>query len=52
MFPVMCDVLGDEMKRSGLNVDGQAMDYNTIVQCREHRGPVTAPCWSGCGGNG
>jgi peptide/nickel transport system substrate-binding protein len=47
-----CDVLADQMKRVGFNIDYQAMDYNTMAQRRENRGPVDKGGWSGFITNG
>ncbi len=42
-----CDVLADQLKRAGFNVDYQAMDFSTLVSRRENRGPVAQGGWSG-----
>ena len=47
-----CDVLAEQMKRVGLNVDYLSMDYNTMAQRRENRGPVDKGGWSGFITNG
>jgi peptide/nickel transport system substrate-binding protein len=51
-YSAICTVLADEMKRAGLVVDHQAMDWGTIIQRRENRGPVTSGGWSGFLTNG
>jgi peptide/nickel transport system substrate-binding protein len=47
-----CDVLADQLKRAGFNVDYQAMDFNTVVSRREKRGPIDQGGWSGFVTNG
>jgi peptide/nickel transport system substrate-binding protein len=47
-----CEVLAEQMKRVGFNVDYQAMDYNTMAQRRESREPVEKGGWSGFITNG
>jgi peptide/nickel transport system substrate-binding protein len=42
----MGDVGADEMKGVGLNVDYQALDWGTVVQRRENKGPVDKGGWS------
>jgi peptide/nickel transport system substrate-binding protein len=47
-----CDVVADQMKRAGFNVDYQAMDFATVVSRRENRGPVDKGGWNGFITNG
>jgi peptide/nickel transport system substrate-binding protein len=47
-----CDVLADQMKRAGIAVDYQSMDYNTMAARREKRGPIDDGGWNGFITNG
>jgi peptide/nickel transport system substrate-binding protein len=46
------EVLADQMKRAGFNIDYQAMDFTTVVSRRENRGPVDKGGWNGFVTNG
>ena len=45
-YSAMCDVVGSALKRVGINLDDQSMDWGTVVQRRTSKAPLDAGGWS------